>query len=143
MAGFDAGTVVSPLDFTLRPYVDFNGRVPEPSDDQIAEFLNAAKDIMVAAQKDLNLEVDPRDNVAMLAALEKLDPTVVLTTMKSMAEAYATLCSGKPSVKQLMGLPMRVRIKFFEWLRDEVINPEAGPGAGTAPVIPLTRAAAG
>lgn len=143
MAGFDAGLVVSPLDFSFEPYTKVKGRVPEPNDQQIADFMNAIKVVMTAAQKELNVEVDATDPVAMMKAVEGFDPAKVIKMLSDMADAYAALCSNKPSADQLLAVPLRVRAAFYAWIQNEVVNPEAGPGAGTASVIPLKREAAG
>ncbi|HEY2638955.1 MAG TPA: hypothetical protein VGI66_03600 [Streptosporangiaceae bacterium] len=143
MAGFDAGTVVSPLDFNFEPYTKVKGRIPEPSDDQISEFMEAVKKIMVEAQKEMNFEVDVNDTAAVMAAVEKFDGGSLTKMSHQMSEAYGNLCSGRPSAKQLLEVPLRVRLAFYAWIQNEVVSPEAGPGAGMAQVTPLKRSAAG
>lgn len=144
MSGFDAGTVVSPLDYTLEPYIGKKGRIKEPSDEQISAFLKTVKEIMVEASTKLDLKLTADASAdEMLAVLQTLDPDIFTDTFRDMAGVYSKLCSGDPSVQDLLALPLRVRIRFFEWLQGEVVNPEAGPGAGIAPVTPLKRSAAG
>lgn len=143
MGGFDAGTVVSPLDYSFEPYTKTKGRIPEPSDDQISEFMEAIKAVMVEAQKEMNFEVDVNDTAAVMAAVEKFDGASLTKMSKTMAGAYGALCSGKPSADQLLEVPLRVRLAFYAWIQNEVVNPEAGPGAGTAQVTQLRRSAAG
>jgi hypothetical protein len=143
MAGFDAGAVVTPLDFTFEPYTKTKGRIAEPTDEQISQFMADIKKVMTAAKNEIDFEVDTTDVEAVMAAIDKFEPDKVKTMMAAMAEAYSALCSGHPTVKQLLEAPLRVRALFYAWLQNEVVNPEAGPGAGTAVVTPLKRAAAG
>ena len=51
MPQFDAFGVVEGLECKLKPYADFDGPVPEPSDRQIAEFLKGLKTLMSSALK--------------------------------------------------------------------------------------------
>ncbi|MGH3300569.1 MAG: hypothetical protein ACRDOK_02605 [Streptosporangiaceae bacterium] len=143
MTGFDAGAVVTPLVFTFEPFTSTKGTIPEPTDEQIATFMADVKKIMLRSKNELDLEVDPTDIEAVMSAVDKFEPEKVKTMMADMATAYAALCSNKPTAKQLLAAPLRVRGLFYAWLQNEVVNPEAGPGAGTAQVTPLRRAAAG
>lgn len=144
MPAFDAGTVVEALDFTFEPFVKgCRGTIREPSDKQIAEFLQGIKDVVKAIEKDIPGGVAGDDPQALLQAADNLDPEVVVSLMARMAEKYAELCGGFPSAEQILGLPMRRRQGFFMWLQTEVMSPEAGPGAGIAQVRELPRAAAG
>ena len=68
---------------------------------------------------------------------------MVVKLMHDMAETYSALCSGFPSTEEILALPMRRRQGFYTWLMNEVMNPEAGPGAGKAQVMTLPRASAG
>ena len=145
MPAFDAGTVVEALDFTFEPFVrGCKGTIREPSDKQIADFLQGIKDVVKAVEKDMPGGVVAGDDPqALLQAADDLDPELVVSLMAQMAEKYAALCGDFPSAAQILGLPMRRRQGFFMWLQTEVMSPEAGPGAGIAQVRELPRAAAG
>jgi hypothetical protein len=146
MAGFDAGKAVSPLDYTLKPYIDVAGRLKEPSDRQIADFMDGIKSLFKQAQA-AGLEgledTDSTDPNTLIDALDQLSGDAVVEMFGTMAEMYAALCSGVPSKEQLLQLPLRVRGAFYAWVQDEVINPEAAPAAGMRPVTTLPRAAGG
>jgi hypothetical protein len=146
MAGFDAGKAVSPLDYTLKPYIDVGGRLKEPSDRQIADFMDGIKGLFKQA-KAAGLEglenADEGDPNALMDALDQLSGDAVVEMFETMAGMYADLCSGVPSKEQLLQLPLRVRGAFYEWVQNEVINPEAAPAAGMRPVSTLPRAAGG
>jgi hypothetical protein len=143
LPGFKAEGVVEPLDYDFRPYVKAHGVIPEPTDAQIAAFLRGVKEIFKKAQADLPTDVDTDDPVAVLKAIDDLDPGAQIEALTKMAEVYAELCSGTPSAREIADLPMRVRTIFFTWLRDEVMSPEAATGGGPQPVTQLRSARAG
>jgi hypothetical protein len=143
LAGFVAEGVVEPLAYDFKPYVKAEGVIPEPTDTQIAEFLRGIKAVFKDAQKDIPDDIDTDDPVAVLKAIDDLDPGAQVEAMQKMAEVYAALCSGTPTAKQISDLPMRVRSVFFNWLQGEVMAPEAATGAGNAQVTPLRGARAG
>jgi hypothetical protein len=143
MAGFKAEGVVEPLEYDFNPYVKAKGVIPEPTDAQIAAFMRGIKEVFQEAQKDLPGALDMDDPVAVLAAIDNLDPGAQVEAMTKMAEVYAKLCSDTPTQEEITGLPMRVRTIFFTWLRDEVMSPEAAPGDGNAQVTNLRTARAG
>jgi hypothetical protein len=159
MPAFDAGSVVDPLDWNFtgkRPdgtptpnwpkaLASARGTIIEPSDKQIAQFLEGLKSVYKDAQQ-ASIQaagVDSGDPAAVLEALDSLGSEEVLRITSQLSQLYADLCSGEPSVEQLNMLPLRVRVHFFAWLRDEVVYPEAGPAAGIAQVRTLQRAAGG
>ena len=143
MPAFSAESVVEALDYSFLPYTDAKGTIREPTDKQIASFLAGVKKVVKESEDKLPSGVDPADPSSVMDALDDLDPEDVVSLMGKMAGLYADLCSGDPDRGQILALPMRVRQQFFTWLQTEVMSPEAGPGAGRAPVRQLPRAAAG
>jgi hypothetical protein len=160
MPAFDASAVVESLDwdFTGKLPGEGNKRVPgwpkelysakgvitEPSDAAIGAFLDGLKQLYQEAQKS-GLPTDGGDVTAeqMLEAVSGLTGDKFVEFMAGTAELFAGLCGGHPTKAQLLLLPMRVRVKFYAWLQQEVVNPEAGTGAGTEAVITLPSARAG
>lgn len=140
MPRFDAGALVEGLDFTFAPYADVEGRIKEPNDRQIANFLNGLTKVMDHA-KEMATEldnVDPKDPVAVLMAMDRMEPDKYVDIFKQYAELYSELCSGFPSAEQLLGVPLRARNLFYGWLRNEVLYPEAATVAGpTQAAMPL------
>lgn len=152
MPKFDAGSVVEPLDYDFTtvkgyPHRKAKGVIPEPTDQQVAKLIGSLRDAMTDAKSlagDDSTEVqDFSDPAAFLGQLDGYDPEKFLSVYASVAKAYADLCSGSPSLEEITALPMRVRLRFFAWLMQEVVAPEAGPGVGNAAVIPLRMPAAG
>lgn len=149
MAGFNAATVVEPLDYTFEPFVPgCKGTIEEPGDEQIAGFMNAMKELFAEGSQQ-GLEELGRDSsgtpdtAAMVEALDALSPTETVAMMKKMNAIFSDLCSGHPTAAQIGKLPLRRRSAFFAWLQSEVIRPEAGTGAGNGQLIKLPAAAAG
>jgi hypothetical protein len=140
LPAFSAESVVEALDYSFLPYTDAKGTIREPTDQQIAKFLAGVKGVVKDAEGKLPSGVDA---ASVMEALDDLDPEDMVSLMGKMAQLYADLCSGDPSKAQILALPMRVRQQFFGWLQTEVMNPEAGPGAGRTPVRPAPRAVAG
>jgi hypothetical protein len=141
---FDAGVVVESLEYDFtKAGVKAKGTIPEPTDEQIGQFLGGLRELARKASEVGDLEVDDTDPAAMLGLLNSLDPVKFVEVLSSTSEVYAKLCSDRPTAEQISALPLRVRYKFFGWLQSEVVSPEAGPGAGNAQVVTLPRTAAG
>jgi hypothetical protein len=143
MAGFNAGSVVEPLDYDFRPFVDAHGTITEPTDAKIAAYLDGIKAIIKKAEGLIPEGVDENDPGALVKALDNLEASAVVGVMGEMAELYSKLCSGKPTKAQILNLPMRIRQVFFAWLQSEVMSPEVVTGAGNGAVTQLPRAVAG
>lgn len=143
MPQFDAAGVVEGLECKLKPYAEFDGVIPEPTDKQIGEFLARLKKVMKEAQEKLGLkeEVDVTDTEQVAKALDDLDPDEFVAVADEMAALHADLCSGTPSKAQILAVPLRRRLLFFNWLQSEVMSPEAAAPAGNGQVRTLPRRA--
>lgn len=135
------------------------GTVQEPTDDQIVKFLTDVKGLVTRLHDEARqraasatdapgtdlvpASVESRDPADLVDAIEELDPAVVGEFHGELAGIFAALCSDSPSRETLLSLPMRIRVLFYAWLRQEVMSPEAAPGAGNAQVTTLRSAAAG
>lgn len=148
MAKFTAAGVVEALDWDFRPYVNAAGTSAEPTDDQIAAFFAELRKITAEARRQIDATGKAVDDLVAAddpnAAIAALDDVETVTSLhKRLAETYAALCSGSPSQEEVLGLPMRVRTLYYQWLQKEVTSPEAVPGGGNAQVTTLRSAAAG
>lgn len=146
MAGFQAEGVVEALDYDFRTKANPDaphGTIPEPTDDQIAEFLTGMKAAFKEVEKELPTGVDLNDTNSIMAAIDDLDPQVNIKITGKMCEVYAGLCSNTPTAKQIRELPPRIRQVFFAWLQGEVMAPEAVTGGGQQQVIQLRSGRAG
>lgn len=150
MPKFDAGSVVEPLEYdftTVRgyPHERAKGTIKEPTDEMITQFIGRLRDMMKQAGSIAEnvAEMDMSNPTAFFQQLDTFDPDQLLAVFSGMAEAYGELCSNQPSAQEIADLPLRVRVRFFAWLQEEVVSPEAGAGAGIAAVTPLRSAAAG
>lgn len=143
MAGFKAEGVVDALEYDFRPYVNAHGITPEPTDRQISQFLKDIQEIVKSARKDVPQDIPGDDPVAVLKALDDMDPDAVVAVMGTMCEAYSALCTGTPSGQEIADLPLRVRQIFFNWLQSEVLFPEAGTGGGNVRELSPRPARAG
>lgn len=147
MPKFDSSTVtIETLDWDFHGFgVKAKGAIPEPSDAAIGKFLDDLKALYTKAQgSGLSIEL-PEDATPeqMMSALSQVTGDAFVEFMASLAEIFATLCGNKPTKANLLALPMRVRVKFYGWVQQEVVSPEAETGAGIAVVKSLPSAAAG
>lgn len=146
MPAFDAGAVIEALDWDFTAAgVKAKGTVPEPSDQMIGDFLDGIKKLYSGAKEgglipDLGTDPSPE---RMMEAVAKVTGAAYVTFMDALAGLFAALCSDHPGKTQLLALPLRVRVKFYAWMQNEVVNPEASPGAGIAELRSLPSAAAG
>lgn len=144
MPGFNAATVVEPLDWSFEPFVKgAKGTIKEPNDDQIAQFLTDVKTFTAKFKDMVPEDIDGDDPAQLIAALNDLDPQIVKTVNGEAADVFAALCSGTPSAAVILEVPPRIRNMFFVWLQQEVMSPEAVPGGGSAQVVTLQPSAAG
>lgn len=152
MPKFDAGASVETLewDFTTIPdwpkngtLAKAHGTIREPSDAMIGAFLDGMKQLYTDAKAfgiDLPEDADPMEITAAIDAVTGDDFVKLMATLVSL---YADLCGGSPTTEMIGALPLRARIKFFGWLVEEVVRPEAGSGDGAQVVNIQSRAAAG
>lgn len=144
MPGFNAATVVEPLDWTFEPDVPgARGTIREPRDAQIGDYLSAVKKMSAELKGRIPEGVDPDDPQELLAAIDSLDTDIVVQVHAKMARVYADLCSGSPTTEQILALPLRKRVMFYAWLQEQVMAPEAVPGGGSTPGQTRTLSAAG
>jgi len=136
MAGFNAATVVEPLDYDFRTKENpkaIHGVIKEPNDRQIADYMAGVKKLVKTLQSDLPdaLQTGSDDLTALFMAVDDLDPEIIVKFHDEMAGLFAALCSGEPSKEDLLTLPIRIRVVFYGWLQQEVMSPEVAPGAGS------------
>jgi hypothetical protein len=134
LPAFSAESVVEPLDYSLRPHVNKNGTIKEPTDKQIAEYLAALKKLMKDFRGQLPdaMVAGSTDVGAMLDAVDDLDAEIAVKLNEQMAQIASDLCSGDPSKDDILAIPPRIRAMFLAWLQREVMSPEAAPGGGSS-----------
>lgn len=150
MPKFDAGSVVDPLDYDFTTVNGYKhrrakGTIPEPTDEMITTFISDLRDLMKEAGSVVGdvAGLDLANPAEFFQQLDNYDPAKLLDIYKGMAAACSKLCSGQPSAEEIAALPIRIRVRFFQWLQQEVVSPEAVTGAGNAVVTPLRSAVAG
>jgi hypothetical protein len=153
MPQFDAEGIVEGLQCKLKPYADFDGLVPEPTDAQVGAFLAGLKKALRESRDRLGAkeQVDVTDPEQVAKAFDDMDPGEFERTADLMAGLHAALCGehdlpdgthvpGTPSKEQILAVPSRRRVLFFRWLQNEVLSPEAAPGGGKTQPRPLRAA---
>lgn len=117
---FDAGSSRAPLDYTLRPYVDKSGTIPEPSSDQIVAYFDASRlqKPPVAPVRD-----DDMTDEDFAAAIGVFEDETRAYNQKS-AESVEAVTSGEITAADVLALPHRAGQAFYKWLTLE-FRPEA------------------
>jgi hypothetical protein len=130
LSGFSAANVVNALDYDFMPFVNESGTVREPNDQLITNYIAGYKALVNEIKQKVPTLDENAGQADVLAALEDLDPEIMMSVNQKMAEIYSDLCSGKPSKTTIMALPPRIRNIFFAWLQGEVMDPEVVTGGG-------------
>lgn len=160
--GFNAAAEVEPLDFTFKPYYDYEGTITEPSDAAVNRFLKRwwkmvaeVQRIAVARVIEQSTGKPPTDEELAEAAAkapktvgEALDAMVTLDGQdengKSDGELLADrmctlieeLSAGSIKADRMLQVPYRPRAAFIGWLVGELTDQEKGTaGSSTS----LTR----
>jgi hypothetical protein len=128
MAKFTASDQLEPREYDFRPYADAQGTVPEPTDDQVAEFYSALNRQFQLAFSEERLEgIDTQDPYDVAKLVMSLDADENRALYDAMLDVHADVCSGQPSVSDLAALPFRLRRAFYGavqgWLRPEALTP--------------------
>lgn len=150
MSKFDASAVLEPLEYNFNPHVDLKGVIPEPDDKQIAtyhkamraEIKKAMEEMGTTPSQDAVADMTPQE---FLKALEKTDQTVeeIMVINRRAAKIYSDLTGGHLTQAQLMKVPPRVRIRFFQWMQQELVVPEVPTGGGNVLAFQKKSPAAG
>ena len=128
MPKFNAKDAVEPLEFDFAPFVEAKGVVPEPTDEQVAEFYgNLGDQLKIALGEERVKDLDLTDPLQV----GKLFMSLTVEDHRKMYDAnldlHAAVCSGEPSREQLEALPFRLRQAFYGmvqgWLRPEASKP--------------------
>lgn len=140
--GFDAGTVVEPLDWTFVKITGNEkdqGTIKEPTDRMIDEFFSGLNALSDKLAKDLGADKAPGPESTMATVATVPDDSVtslgIDKYLDELNKLAGRLCSGSPSATQLKKLPLRRRMPFFIWLIGE-LRPNLF-GAGTTPTPDL------
>jgi hypothetical protein len=133
MAGFDAGTVVDPLDWNFEAYGGRSGTIPEPAEKTVIIYqkkiqLLASKIVEKArAQGERPADIDTNE---FLERLAKSQGEEAIAAAAELDKITGEFCKGHPTTEELAALPYRVKIAFFQWLQGE-LSPEALSAGGS------------
>jgi hypothetical protein len=112
---FDAGEDLLTWDFTK--YGQGSGEIPEPTSDQIEEFLETMRQILPTKEVDGKPVID----------VERMNEVVGEGTDVEalLIDALARVTSNNPSAEAIKALPFRPQRRFFGWLLGSLLSPEA------------------
>lgn len=118
--GFIAEAEDSALRYSLKPYVEKEGVIPEPSTQQIERLIEFLRQVMPTKQDENNKTVLDISKVAQM--FEGQDSAQIETLVNS---EIASVTSGEISAEDLTALPYRVKQRFYGWLLGTLLSPEA------------------
>jgi hypothetical protein len=130
---FDAGSF-GVLRYDFKAYGGVMGRIPDPSDEMIEQFMTRLREI-AREFGDEELEQVDLDNASaeeINALLAEDSNLQIAEAQRAMCDAVGELCQGSPSADQLLALPLRVRQGFMQWLQRKLFAGEAS-AADTQP----------
>jgi hypothetical protein len=140
--GFDASTIVEPLDFDFTKFDGGSGVIPEPSESDVVEFY-AEMDKLVkeVASGFVQLPDNPtaQDLVEALNLLTMHESYAPM--LQGMTRIHAKFCKNSPTEEQLNKLPPRIRALFFQWIA-QMMRPELA-ASDSKPVRRITRTVPG
>jgi hypothetical protein len=140
--GFNAGSVVKPMDWDFSDFDGPKGTVPEPTDKQIATFYKELRDLsekVARHRAGLTAESTPED---IAEAMAKLTPGDVFEEMLAgTRKVYAKACTNQPSEAVLKKLPARIQIAFFQWFQRELRPEVSGVDLPTRPNLRMVNGA--
>lgn len=122
---FDASKAVKPLNYDFKPYdPEAKGSVPEPTDDQVAEFYgHLAQQLERALGAERVAGVDLTDPVEVGGLFLSLDADDNRKVFEDLLDLHAAVCSDQPNREQIAALPFRLRRAWYGmvqgWLRPE------------------------
>lgn len=121
---FNAGSF-GKLRYDFTAFGGVTGIIPDPSDQQIEEFIDTQRSFM--EEVGLDPDSDEIDNEALGEMLENDEDGKfnIAEMQRKMVEAVAKLCSDSPSTEAMSALPFRVRQAFLLWVQNQFLNPEA------------------
>lgn len=116
-SGFDAG--LEQIHYTLKPYIDKEGIIPEPSGEQMQTFIETLRQVMP-----IKTGPDGKDTLDLEKVAEAFnnDPVAVEAVVN---HAISEVCSGEITAEELKALPYRVKQRFYGWLMGTLLSPEA------------------
>ena len=109
--GFDAQASVEPLDYDLKPFVDAEGTIPEPTTDHVEALFKAIREQAVAAG------VTPgATREEAIEAFSKIPEDIQRQHSEATLQAVIDFCQGTPSEAEIRALPFRPLQMFTGWL---------------------------
>jgi hypothetical protein len=121
MPGFDAGTIVEPMDYNFTKFGGRKAVIPEPDEDQVKLMYSEMDGLLKSIASEF---VKLPDNPSAQDLVESLNQLTMSESyapmLQGMTEIYSRLCSNSPSVDELLLLPPRIRALFFQWVAKQM-----------------------
>jgi hypothetical protein len=121
MPGFDAGTIVEPMDYDFTKFGGRKAVIPEPGEEVVKQMYKEMDELIKSiASEFVTLPENPsaQDLVESLNQLTMSESYAPM--LQGMTEIYSRLCANSPSVDELQLIPPRIRALFFQWVAKQM-----------------------
>lgn len=122
MSKFQAENAVDPIEINLNPYVDLEGRIPEPTTDQVTAFQNS----FLESARQLGIQPGQTLTPELASALDEADAEKMFEIVQ---DAIVDVTGGFVTRQHLKQLPYRVMTAFIAWLAGELVPEAPTPGS--------------
>lgn len=122
MAKFVAATAIDAIEINLKPYVDLEGVIPEPTTDQVTDFQNA----FLESARVLGIKPGQVLTPEMAGALDEADASKMFDIVQ---DAIVGVTGGFITREHLQLLPYRIMTAFIAWLAGELVPEAPTPGS--------------
>lgn len=156
--GFDAESVVEPMDWNFSKFGAGKGTIPEPSDIEVERFLkkyqvlisqtlrSAERRAIEQLDTAINEAAGDEDRLLTLeesvAVMGRIDSNELISSSEAsdaLLELFATITKGQPSKEQMLALPHRIRAAFYGWVMGQLTNPDFSAAVATKPSLALVN----
>jgi hypothetical protein len=124
---FNAKDAVTPLSYDFAPYADAKGTVPEPTDDQVAQFYGDLANQLTTALGEKVDGIDMTDPFEVGKVFASLDGDDHRKLYGKLLDLHTAVCSDQPDREAVEKLPYRLRRAWYGmvqgWLRPEASTP--------------------
>lgn len=114
------------VQYDMRPDVDLQGTIPDPSDEILREYFEDIKKFGEShGLNDVPTEYELRNNPERVQQMiDRMNSTDKIKVNHELTAIVAKLCQHKPSEEDILKLPYRKRVVFLRWIQDQLTSPE-------------------
>lgn len=124
MSTFELENELDVIHYNFNPFVEAEGDIPEPSDDQIDKFRKAMLKIFDPVVSKAGGDLTEEHLRAIAAKFDSSEIEESSKIQEKLLRAIAALCSNQPSYVELKKVPFRGQKKFIGWIMGIYLDPK-------------------